>query len=96
MQFYISFLKKITSLITELELSLDKSDDCFINVKYSEFEEMLDKTKNYIKELSKNEKSIENEMEKYYNDINLYISDINNIVLKKSNNNKIKIDEFNF
>lgn len=96
MQFYISFLKKITNLITELELSLDKSDDCFTNVKYLEFEEMLYKTKNYIKELSKNEKSIENEMEKYYNDINLYISDINNIVLKKSNNNKIKIDEFNF
>lgn len=96
MQIYISFLKKITNLITELELSLDKTDDCFINVKYSDFEKMVNKTKNYIKDLAKNENAIENEMEKYYENINLYISDINNIVLKKSNNNKIKIDEFNF
>lgn len=96
MQYYISFLKKITNLITELELSLDKTDDCFINVKYSDFEEMVNKTKNYIKDLAKNENEIENEMEKYYDNIKLYISDINNIVLKKSNNNKIKIDEFNF
>ena len=36
MQYYISFLKKITNLITELELSLDKTNDCFINVKYSD------------------------------------------------------------
>ena len=65
-------------------------------MKYSDFEEMVNKTKNYIKDLAKNENEIENEMEKYYDNIKLYISDINNIVLKKSNNNKIKIDEFNF
>lgn len=92
MNLYFSFLKTITKLINELDLSIDKNSI----TNYKHFKQCISNTEEYIKSIITNEELSLQEIEKYYQTIKLYISDIDNIVLKKTNNVKINKTELDF
>jgi hypothetical protein len=92
MNLYYSFFKTITKLINELDLSMDKTSIS----NYKDFQQSISNTENFIKSIISNEDLSLQEIEKYYDNIKLYISDIDNIVLKKTNNSKINKNELDF